>query len=203
MRELDKCCELLIKEECISFPTETVYGLGCDATNCNAVKQIYKLKHRSYSKPLAIFFKSIEEAKKHLIFNEEAEILSAYFMPGEITLVLKKKKNSTLSKFLNINKNTLGFRIPNHEFCLDLLANFENPICVTSANITGQESSTKSEDVKSYFGDSIYIVEKDNKNSSKKPSTIIDLSENEVRFIREGSISFNEIKVILKKDMKR
>jgi len=195
---LMKSKKLLQDGQVIAFPTETIYGLGCDAKNCEAVKKIYRLKKRSYSKPLAVFFKNVKQAKKYLIFNKNANILARNFMPGEITLVLKKKKNSGLSKFLNINSDTLGFRIPNHKFCLQLLEEFGEPICVTSANISGQEISTRSEDVKKYFGDSVYIVRRDNAKSSKKASTIIELTKEKVEFIREGSISFDKVRKILK-----
>jgi len=197
MKELNNSIKFLKAGEIISFPTETVYALACDAKNCIAVKRIYELKRRPYSKPLAVFFKSIDEAKKYLIFTKKAEILAESFMPGEITLVLEKKEDCKLSKFLNINTNTLGFRIPNHKFCLELLEKFENPICATSANITGMETSTKSEDVKKYFDSAIYIVRRDNEESSKTPSTIIDLNGDEVKFVREGSISFDKIKQAL------
>jgi L-threonylcarbamoyladenylate synthase len=197
--KLDKVIQSLNNGEVISFPTETVYGLGCDAINDNAVKKIYELKQRAYSKPLAIFFKNIQEAEKYLLFNKEAKILAKKFMPGEITLVLKRKKESNLSSFLNVNTDSLGFRIPNHKLCLEILEKFGRPLCVTSANISDKETSVTSEDVKKYFGDKIYIIESSGQKSSNQASTIIDLSGKKIEFVRQGSISFDEIRNILKK----
>lgn len=202
MEDLDRIVRLLKEGQVISFPTETVYALACDATNDTAVKKIYELKNRKFSKPLAVFFKDIEEAKKYLLFGKKAEILAKRFMPGEITLVLQKRKEGGLSKFLNKSGNTLGFRIPNHEFCLKLLERFNKPIAATSANITGEPTAINKEDVRRYFGSSIYVWDKNAENSSKKASTIIDLSREEIQFVREGSITFSEIKKILKETEK-
>lgn len=195
-REVD-VIEILDRGEVISFPTETVYALACDATNDEAVKKIYELKKREYSKPLSVFFKNIEEAKKYLIFNKKAEILAKKFMPGEITLVLNRKKGANLSKFVNSKDNTLGFRIPNHKLCLDLLNTYGKPIVATSANTAGNPASTDCRDVEKYFGDSVYVVKSNNEESSRQPSTIVDLSGDEVKFIREGAVGFGEVEKCL------
>jgi len=194
---IDEAVKFLQNKGVCSFSTDTIYGLGCDATSDLAVQKIYNLKNRDYTKPLAVFFRDIKQAKKYLVFNECADILSKQFIPGQITLILQQKQNTNLSKFLNINSDTLGFRIPNHKFCLELLNKFNKPIAVTSANISEKQSSTTAQEVREYFGNKLDLIIDSDIKGSNIGSTVLDCSENKTKFIRQGKITFKEIEKCL------
>ncbi|MBC7195565.1 MAG: glycerol-3-phosphate 1-O-acyltransferase PlsY, partial [Caldisericia bacterium] len=115
------------------IPTDTVYGLCAGALNKDAIKRIYKIKKRDLDKPLVLFVKNKEEIENYAIINEKSKKLIEKFIPGKITLVLKKKDPSfsiSLKKF-----ETIGIRIPKDDFILTLLNSLQFPLATTSANI--------------------------------------------------------------------
>ena len=103
--EINKAKKILKKGELIIFPTETVYGLGADATNQNAIKKIYEIKKRPLNNPIICHFKNIKAIEEDFVLNNIEYKLAKKFWPGPLTLILKKKKNSNIRPELSNQKN--------------------------------------------------------------------------------------------------
>lgn len=191
---IDLACDFLKRGEIISFPTETVYGLACDAANEKAIDKIFKLKNRDYSKPIAIFLEKIEQAQKILQFNDIANIIAKKYLPGAVTIVLPKKNNIDiyLASNLNLNDNYLAFRISDDPFVAKLLAKFDGIIAVTSANISGFNSSIHHDQVKNFFMNSdLGLLIKGGYCRSQIASTVVKIYENDFEILRQGLIKID------------
>jgi len=174
--------KLINKGEIIVYPTDTVYGLGVDATNCKAVKKLNKLKKRK--QPYSIIVDSINMLKEYanITLNDEKKIKS--YFPGSYTLIFKKK-HTNLSKLISLNLDTVGIRIPKHHFCLNLVNLIKKPIVTTSVNVHGNETLNTIDAINKKFP-VVSIFEDDKINKNSKGSTIIDFTENKGQLIRQG-----------------
>lgn len=177
------------------IPTDTVYGLCASALNKDSIKRIYKIKKRDLDKPLVLFVKNKEEIENYAIINEKSKKLIKKFIPGKITLVLKKKDPSfsiSIKKF-----ETIGIRIPKDNFVLTLLNSLQFPLATTSANISGRKTPKNIEGIKETFmGVVDFIV--DGGELGEEPSTVVEVIDNEVKILREGVIKKEEIFKALK-----
>ncbi|MBP7190064.1 MAG: threonylcarbamoyl-AMP synthase [Rickettsiaceae bacterium] len=178
--------------ELVAFPTETVYGLGADASNNEAAKKIYKAKGRPSNNPLIVHVADIESAKKIAVFNERAEVLAEKFWPGPLTFVLPIKDGAELASTVTAGLSTVAVRMPSHKIALDLIRNSGCNIAAPSANISGYISPTTASHVREAFGDDLYILEGEGSEYGLE-STIVDLSSNEVIILRYGFITPDSI----------
>ena len=172
----------------IVYPTDTVYGIGCNPFNKNSVSRIYDMKKRSGEKKFPILGFSNRELKKIVKFNSNAEKISEKFWPGQITMLLPIRKEIT-NQIENNGK--LAVRVPNNECVLSILKQCKL-IIGTSANISGEESILDSNDCKQKLPEIDVLVDA-GKITSLGESTIIEFVDDELKIIREGSISKNEI----------
>jgi len=171
------------------FPTDTVYGIGCNPYNTNAVKKIYEIKLREISKPFPILTYSKELAERIAHFDKFTRKIADKFWPGPLTMILRVTDNK-LKESLNLN-NKIAIRIPNHKCTLDLLEKC-NFIVGTSANVSGETSFTNSDECfNNIKGYDIFVD--DGTITSKGESTIIEIINDEIKIIREGSLSKKEI----------
>ncbi|MDX1949352.1 MAG: L-threonylcarbamoyladenylate synthase [Rickettsiales bacterium] len=185
----NKIAECLYNGEVIIIPTETVYGIACDARNNEAVKKIYQIKGRNFDKPLQVMVSRLETAENFLEFDERAKEYAKKYLPGALTMVLKKKENSNLSPFLNNNNDTLGLRIPNHKTLLEMLDLIDFPIAATSANLSGGKDNTSCEEAMEALKDTeIQNALDGGKCIFSKPSTVADFTSKEIRIIRQGDL---------------
>lgn len=157
----------------VAFPTETVYGLGADATNADAIRKIFELKGRPNDHPLIIHVANIELAMQYAFFSSTALKLAERCWPGPLTLILEKT-DATLSEVTG-NRSTVGIRIPDHPIALELLQELNRPIAAPSANPFGTISSTTAEHVHRYFENKILILDGGPCRVGIE-STIVDLS---------------------------
>ena len=176
----------------IAYPTDTVYGIGCDPFNKDSISKIYDLKKREGSKRFPILGFSKEELEKIVEFNIDAEKISEKFWPGQVTLLLPIRKE--MAEKIN-NNGKLAVRVPNNECVLAILEKCKL-IIGTSANISGQESILDSNECKTKIP-GIDVLVNGGKITSLGESTIIDFIDDQVKVIREGSISKDEIENIL------
>jgi len=176
----------------IVYPTDTVYGIGCDPFNKDSISKIYDLKKREGSKRFPILGFSKEELEKIVEFNIDAEKISEKFWPGQVTLLLPIRKE--MAEKIN-NNGKLAVRVPNNECVLAILEKCKL-IIGTSANISGQESILDSNECKTKIP-RIDVLVNGGKITSLGESTIIDFIDDQVKVIREGSISKDEIENIL------
>jgi L-threonylcarbamoyladenylate synthase len=128
--------------ELVSFPTETVYGLGANALDDNAVASIYEAKGRPSFNPLIVHVPSLEIARTYVVFNKIAERLAATFWPGALTLVLPKTPGCGISRLASAGLETLAIRIPGHRLALKFLEACDRPLAAPSANPSGRISPT-------------------------------------------------------------
>jgi L-threonylcarbamoyladenylate synthase len=179
----------------ISFNCETVYGLAVDATNYQAVEKLYLVKRRQTNKPIAIFLKNLQQAKKIFYFSKKAEEIFHRENPFGLTLVMKFRESAKKNLAENLNEKNdgfLGFRIIENDFIAKLLEKFDKPIAVTSANISGDEPAINADQVKKYFSESIDLLIDGGRASIGTPSTVIKINGNKIEILRQGK---NQIKI--------
>lgn len=179
---------LIKRGEVIVCPTDTVYGLVCNATNKKAVEKLFKIKRRSLKKPVPIFVKDIKMAKKLAYIDKSQEKFLKEVWPGKVTLILKAKGKSQKVKVYGIDKKTIGLRIPNYKLINQLLLILNHPLTGTSANISGKPSSTKIKEIIKQFRNQKYqpdlIIDAGNLPESR-PSTVIDLTGEKPKVLRK------------------
>ena len=180
----------------VSFPTETVYGLGADATNSHAVSNIYEAKRRPSFNPLIIHLSSLKESEKFVEFDITSRKLAAAFWPGPLTLVLRKKANSGLSELVSAGLDTVAVRVPEHIVAHELLTHFGGPIAAPSANISGKLSPTKPEHVADDLSDKVAMIIEGEPCHEGVESTIAHVFGSEIRLLRPGSITKEQIEEI-------
>ena len=186
---IEKASKVIKDGGIVVFPTDTVYGIGCNPYNKESAKKVYEIKSRDFSKPFPVLVYSKEIANKIAEFDEISEKLAEKFWPGQLTILLKLK-DSKLKESLNLS-DKIALRVPNHECTLQLLEKCHYLIG-TSANVSGQPSFFDPQEciksVKNYdvFVDGGTIT-------SKGESTIVQIEDGKVKIIREGSLSKEEI----------
>jgi L-threonylcarbamoyladenylate synthase len=186
---IEKAIQIVKQGGIVIFPTDTVYGIGCDPYNKESVKKVYNLKSREFSKPFPILVDSKETAKKIVEFDEITEKITEKFWPGPLTIILKLTDDK-LKKSLNLEEK-IAIRIPNNKCTLKLLKKC-NFLVGTSANISNQKSvSDPNECLKNMQDFDVFID--GGIIDSKGESTIIEIEDEKIKIIREGSLSKNEI----------
>jgi L-threonylcarbamoyladenylate synthase len=190
---IKKACSLLNEGKLIAFPTETVYGLGADASNSIAVQKIFEIKRRPPDHPLILHVSSLEEAKKHAYFSKKAALLAEQFWPGPLTLILEKTE--LVSYNVTGGKESVGIRVPSHPIAQELLISFGKSIAAPSANRFGKISPTEAEHVHQEFDNSIFTLDGGACNIGLE-STIVDLF-NGPAILRPGAITEEHISSIL------
>ena len=190
--KLDFAKKLLSSGELVIFPTETVFGLGADATNDNAVKAIFKVKKRPKINPIICHFKNIKQIEKYFISNKFEKKLGSKFWPGPLTIILKKRRNSKISKLVSNNSNLVGCRIPSNKLANKLITLFDLPIAAPSANLSERTSVTNTIDIDPIFK-KIFVL-KDKQSSYGLESTVVRIDDkNRIEVLRYGSITVEEL----------
>lgn len=190
---LEQCLlakESLLNHEVISFPTETVMGLGVYYDDDIAYHRLNEIKRRPEDKPYTLMLAKKEDIGLFGVINERIKRIIDKFMPGPLTILISPKND--IPSYVTHNGPTLGVRIPTNKEALTLLEIVGKPLLVPSANRSGEKPALSSDEVKEIFLDEIKIVI-DGKCISGKPSTIVNLTQDEPILIREGSITFKEI----------
>lgn len=173
----------------VVFPTDTVYGIGCNPYNKESAKKVYEIKSRDFTKPFPVLVYSKEIASKIAEFDEISEKLVEKFWPGQLTILLKLK-DEKLKESLNLS-DKIALRVPNHKCTLALLEK-SHYLIGTSANVSGQPSFfDPAECIKSVENYDVFVD--GGTITSKGESTIIQIEDGEIKIIREGSLSKEEI----------
>jgi len=181
MEEVISC---LKQEKTILYPTDTVWGLGCDATNEEAVKKIYQLKNREESKSLIILVNSIEMLQDYVenIHEKALQILKESKKPT--TIIYNNPKG--LAPNTIASDNTIAIRIPQDEFCVQLIKEFGKPIVSTSANVSGEPTPKSFSEISEAILKNVdYVVDLHQEKVAEKSSTILKIEGNDVIVIRE------------------
>ena len=190
---IEQGIKILQNKDILAFPTETVYGIGANAYEKEAYEKIYKIKNRPKHNPLIIHCYNLSQAQTIGIFNDTALKLAQKFWPGPLTLLLPKKSDIQI-----INKNnTVCIRIPSHPIAQNLLQQLPFPLAAPSANMSNYISSTTAQHVYNDFQDKLPIIEGEIIHGIE--STIIDCLNSDIKILRNGSITFEDIKKITNK----
>jgi len=171
--EINKSLKILKKGGNILYPTDTVWGIGCDATNSKAVAKIFILKSRPEKKSFIILLDSIEKIKEYVeVFPPQIKDLILHYNKP-LTIVFPKAKN--LAKNLISDDGSIGIRIVNHPFCTKLIKELGKPLVSTSANVSGSSTPILFRDISEYIKAKVnYVVDVDQyKLSPTSPSTVI------------------------------
>ena len=186
--------EALFHGDLVAFPTETVYGLGGNACDDAAVTKIFQYKGRPQFNPVSVCYANIDAAAKDVELTKLAETLAECFLPGPLTIVLKRKENSRLSWLCSAGQDTIGVRIPDSEVATALLSAIPFPLAAPSANRSSELSPTTAQAVSDSLKANENLVIFDGGQCKVGiESTIIDLSTSTPKLIRVGAISSEEI----------
>lgn len=180
-----------------AFPTETVYGLGADATNADAVLRVYEMKGRPRFNPLIAHVADLETAEAHGEFNDAARKLADRFWPGPLTIVLKKRGKSGICDLVSAGLETIALRVPANEIAQGLLRAAGCPVAAPSANRAGHVSPTTAAHVAADLGDGPGLILDGGDASLGLESTVVDLSGPEPLLLRPGGIPREEIECVL------
>ena len=174
------------------FPTDTVYGIGCDALNIDAIENLYRYKKRSLDKPINILVSNIDMLKKLVTnINPIEEKLIKNFWPGDLTIIFDKSE--IVPDILTSGLSTVGIRIPNNKVCLDMINSFDCGIATSSANISDAEPSNEIDKISESFINKVSFILYEEKLNTEIPSTIVRVENNEIKILRLGSITKNDI----------
>lgn len=186
----DKFVALLKDGEVVAFPTETVYGLGADAWNPDAIKKVFEIKGRPADNPLIIHISDIKQVRDFAAeVSVDAQKLMKMFWPGPLTLIFKKKPE--VLDIITSGLDTVALRWPQHPLSQQLIAQ-AGPLVAPSANSSGKPSPTKPEHVTEDFGNDFPVI-KAGETDIGLESTVLDISTEPYRIYRPGAVSANEI----------
>jgi L-threonylcarbamoyladenylate synthase len=170
----------------VVYPTETLYALGADPTNDNAIKRLLEVKRRPVNMPISIVVAGIDEAMKLANLDETALSIMGKFMPGPLTVVANINENTGLHHAIS-PEGKVGIRIPDHPIPLMLAKRF-GPLTATSANRHKGNDPTNSTIARQELGDDVEIHIDCGQCRLSAPSTVIDVSKRKIQVIREGAI---------------
>jgi tRNA threonylcarbamoyl adenosine modification protein (Sua5/YciO/YrdC/YwlC family) len=187
---VEKAAKALEAGQVIAVPTDTLYGLACDACSPAAVQRIYEIKGRSMTSPLAVCVADVLDVNRFAVASHLPDGLLSSLLPGPVTLVLDRGKESMLEKSLNPGVNTIGIRIPECDFIRMVARNFGSALALTSANQSGQPSTVCIQEFEHLWQHCAYIYDGGQLPVGRAGSTIIDLTTPKVyKILRRGSAS--------------
>jgi L-threonylcarbamoyladenylate synthase len=178
----------------VVYPTDTVYGLGCDPFNVKAVRRVFMVKG-GRRKPLPILASGIDHVERIAFLSQEAKKIAKLFWPGPLTLVVPKKP--TLLEAVTCNLSSVGVRMPNHDVALRLIDLSNGLLVGTSANKTGEKPPRTAQEAAQQLEEDVDVILDGGPATLGVSSTVADLTSRKPRIIREGPISLKEISDVL------
>ena len=190
--DIEKAVAFLKEGQVIAYPTETIYGLGADALNKKAVKKIYDLKSRDYGLPISILIADLSMLRE-VVSNvpDRAMPLIRKYWPGPLTILFPA--SDVIPKGFVTNTGKVGVRISSHPVASAVVGEFAKPITTTSANLSGFPPSLSVKHIKKYFGEKLPCIIDSGECDPSRGSTVVDIADETMRIIREGSIPASEV----------
>lgn len=190
--DLTLALEIIRKGGIVAAPTDTVYGILADATNESAIKKVFEIKKRPMNKPLITLVSSLQMAKTLASFSQKVEdILTDLWLVKKYPITVILKADDCVSKLITAGGDSVAVRLPNNQFCFDLINQLGRPLVAPSANISNHNTATTYEDVVQDFQDRIPIIKG---TCNKLASTIVEFSDDSINILREGAVSKTELK---------
>ena len=194
---LSEAARLLAAGGLVAFPTETVYGLGADATSGEAVARIYAAKGRPSFNPLIAHVTDLAAAEREGIFNAEARALAKAFWPGPLTLVVPVSPTCSVSTLARAGLDSIGLRVPAHPIALALLEAFGKPVAAPSANRSGRVSPTRADHVAGDLAGRIEAILDGGATEVGVESTIVACLPDGPRLLRPGGVTREAVEAVL------
>ena len=185
---IKKAVEVLERGGIIVYPTDTVYGIGCDLFNKKAIERIYHLKGKERKKPLSFIVPNLKDISTYAMVSDFSYRIMRRLLPGPYTFVLPATK-MVPKKIAKVNKKTIGIRIPDNKICQMLLEAFPKPIISTSANLSGADILNDPVEIDEELGNLIDLI-LDSGLLGFEASTVVDLTGNEPIVLRPGKGEF-------------
>ena len=200
--ELEKAAQLIKEGETVAFPTDTVYGLGADALNEEAVQKIFKAKGRPADRPISVLIGQASDIEKYTKdIAEEVWLLTEKFWPGPLTIILKS--NGMFASTVTAGRDSIGLRMPDNQVALDFIKTCGTPLATPSANTSGRPSPTKANHVLTDLDGKISAVINGGETSTGIESTVLDFSNSDEPIIlRPGNISRKQIEETIQRPVK-
>ena len=195
VRDIEKAAAIVKRGGIVAYPTDTVYGLGCDPNNPRAIRRTMAVKGRKGKKPFPILVLSPRLADQIAVMDRQAKILASRFWPGPLTLVLKPRVR--FPNALTLGRRSIAVRCPNDRVALGLIRKCGGLLTGTSANLSGEPPCTNAKMVRHCFGDRIDAVLDGGESSLRAGSTIVRVNSRGVRMLREGPIRNEQVKQAL------
>ena len=192
VRDIEKAASIVKRGGIVAYPTDTVYGLGCDPRNPRAVKRAMHVKGKKREKPFPILVSSSRLADRIAVMDRRAKTLAYSFWPGPLTLVLKSRVR--FPNALTLGRKTIAVRCPNNRVALKLIRKCGGLLTGTSANLTGRPPCTNAKMVRRSLGERIDAVLDGGQSPRQVGSTIVRVNSRGVTILRKGPISDKQVK---------
>ncbi|XP_044468473.1 yrdC domain-containing protein, mitochondrial isoform X1 [Mangifera indica] len=195
----EEAVEALKAGKVIAVPTDTIYGFACDACSLEAVNQIYEIKGRKYTSPLAICVADVSDIKRFAVTEHLPSGLLDSLLPGPVTVVLTRGESSILEKSLNPGLESIGVRVPDSNFIRAIARGSEGALALTSANLSGKPSSVCIKDFENLWEHCAYVFDGGVLPSGRAGSTIVDLTRlGKYKILRPGSAKEDTVAILQK-----
>jgi len=188
-RKIRRAVELLEKGAVIAYPTDTVYGFGCDLMNKQAIELLYQIKGMQRDKNLAFICPDLADIARYAIVENAAYRVLKRFLPGPYCFVLQATRE--VPKIVQMKQKTVGIRVPDHPVTLALVRELGRPLISTTAAAPGEDPMVDPWEIKERFPGLELVV--DAGAGGMKPTTVVDLSEGDVKILREGAGPIDEL----------
>ena len=196
-QEIEEAAEEIKKGNLVIFPTETVYGIGANALDENAVKKIFEAKGRAQDNPLIVHVANIDMVKpivEHIGTLEQK--LIEKFWPGPLTIIMKRKSNKVIPNIVTANLDTVGIRMPSNLLAKKLIEKAGVPIAAPSANVSGKPSGTNIEDIKEEFKGKVSYILDGGSTDIGLESTVIKVENDKIDILRPGKITKEQLEEV-------
>lgn len=195
-QEISKAIAALMRGDLVGLPTETVYGLGADATHAGAVAKIFAAKGRPHFNPLISHVANLEAAEAIGLFSQLARKLAHAFWPGPLSLVVPRQPDCVVCDLACAGLDTIALRVPAHPIMQAVLRGFGKPVAAPSANVSGRPSPTLAAHVREEFGDKLALVLDGGPCAVGLESAVIAVSGDQATLLRLGGLSRDELEQV-------
>ena len=183
LRLIEKIVSAIQKGEVVAYPTDTVYGIGCDLFNKNAIEKVYRIKGKQRNKPLSFICSDLRDISQYALVQDYAYKIMKRLLPGPYTFVLRATK--LVPKIVLTKQKTVGIRVPGNNICLEIVKSLGHPIINTSITRDEEQLFDNPESISDIYGHQLaYVV--DGGGIASRHSTVVDLSGDTPEIIREG-----------------
>jgi len=194
-RDIKEAARIIKLGGLVVYPTETVYGIAANIRNRIAILKVFAVKRRPLDNPLSVAVKDLNQADELVYTNRFVKKLAKVFLPGPLTIILKKK--AILPKELNAGSDKLGIRIPKNFVALRLIE-LAGPITATSANVSGKDAPKNAYEARGQLGDKVNFVLDDGKTEIGETSTVVEIfDDGKFKILRKGVVTKKAIKKVL------